>query len=115
MRFQALPANWEGEPSVTPDRIEPVRPPYLRPVESNPTPRPRTNEAGAPRAARNADRVELSPEARALGLRLVEETGGSDRAALIERLRAEIANGDYQVDPETIARALNDSGDLEHA
>ena len=101
---------------MTPDRIDPVRPPYLRPIDSsNTSPRQRTNEADASRAPRNADRVELSPEARALGLRLVEEAGDTDRTALIERLRAEIANGDYNVDPETIARALKESGDLENA
>lgn len=100
---------------MTPDRIDPVRPPYLRPIDSSTTPpRQRANEAETPRAPRNADKVELSPEARALGLRLVEEAGDADRTALIERLRAEIANGDYNVDPETIARALKSSGDLEN-
>jgi len=101
---------------VTPDRIDPVRPPYLRPIDSSNTPpRQRANEAEASRASRNADRVELSPEARALGLRLLEDVGDTDRTALIERLRAEIASGDYNVDAETIARALKDSGDLENA
>ena len=107
---EALPAIWEGEPSVTPDRIDPVRPPYLRPIDSSNTPRERASEANAPRPARNADSVELSPEARLLGRLAAADK--ADRPALIERLRAEIANGDYQLDPETIARVLNDSGDL---
>ena len=110
---EALPAIWEGEPSVTPDRIDPVRPPYLRPIDSSNTPRQRTSEANAPRPIRNADSVELSPEARLLGQ--LAATDKADRPALIERLRAEIANGDYKLDPETIARVLNDSGDLDHA
>jgi anti-sigma28 factor (negative regulator of flagellin synthesis) len=57
----------------------------------------------------------LSPEARALGLRLIEETGSTDRTALIERLRAEIASGEYSFDAETVARALSESGDLQQA
>ncbi len=99
---------------MTPDRIDPVRPPYLRPIDSSSTsPRARANETDTSRSPRNVDRVELSPEAQLLGR--LAAADAADRSALIERLRAEIANGDYDVDPEVIARALKDSGDLDRA
>jgi flagellar biosynthesis anti-sigma factor FlgM len=103
---------------VTPDRIDPVRPPYLRAIDPAGTPPPSrrsADDAAATRRARSSDSVELSPEARELGLRLVEATSEEERTALIERLRAEIASGDYRVDADALARALRDSGDLEQA
>jgi len=100
---------------VTPDRIDPVRPPYLRAIDSTGTPpaRRRADDAATARPARAFDSVELSPEARKLGLRLVEASSPEERTVLIERLRAEIASGDYRVDAESLARALRESGDLE--
>ena len=99
---------------MTPDRIDPVRPPYLRAIDSagTPPPRRRVDGTAAARPTRSSDSVELSPEARALGLRLVEASNEDERTALIERLRAEIASGEYRVDAESLARALRESGDL---
>ena len=102
---------------MTPDRIDPVRPTYLRAIDAaaKPSSRQAAKETAASRPSRSTDRVELSPEARLLGLRAVEESSGADRSALIERLRAEIASGDYKLDADSIARELRESGDLEQA
>ena len=83
------------------------------PATARPSPRTTTSvdRAGGPVVQSNnaSTRVELSPRARELAAaRRAADAAPDVRADVVANARQRIANGQYQVDPEQIARRLID-------